>query len=91
MREGVAAGAVGFSTGPTEPWYADLDELVALAGALALDGGLYVSHIRNEADRSTASVEEAITIAERAGATPDLASQGARPGKLGQGALSRCA
>ncbi len=53
VREGVAAGAVGLSTGLIyEPGrYATTEEIVALARNLGeTSGGLYATHIRNEAD-----------------------------------------
>jgi N-acyl-D-amino-acid deacylase len=53
VGEGVAAGAVGLSTGLIyEPGrYARTDEIVALARVLGgATGGLYATHMRNEAD-----------------------------------------
>ena len=70
IREGVAAGAVGLSTGLIyEPGrYAKTDEVVALARELGGPaGGLYATHMRNEADGLLAAVKEAIRIGEEAG------------------------
>ena len=70
VREGVAAGAVGLSTGLIyEPGrYARTDEIVALARELGGPaGGLYASHMRNEADGLLDAVREAIRIGEDAG------------------------
>jgi N-acyl-D-amino-acid deacylase len=70
VREGVAAGAVGLSTGLIyEPGrYARTDEIVALARELGgPSGGLYASHMRNEADGLLEAVRETIRIGEEAG------------------------
>ena len=70
VREGVAAGAVGLSTGLIyEPGrYARTDEIVALARELdGPAGGLYASHMRNEADGLLDAVRETIRIGEEAG------------------------
>ncbi len=57
-------GACGFSTGLVyRPGrWASTDELVHLAGVAAQAGGLYASHIRNEADKLLDAVAEAIDI-----------------------------
>src|SRR5687768_13021283 len=70
VREGVAAGAVGLSTGLIyEPGrYAKTEEVVALARELGgAQGGLYATHMRNEADGLLDAVREAIRIGEEAG------------------------
>lgn len=70
VREGVAAGAVGLSTGLIyEPGrYATTDEVIALARELGGPaGGLYATHMRNEADGLLDAVHEAIRIGEAAG------------------------
>jgi len=70
VREGVAAGAVGLSTGLIyEPGrYARTEEIVALARELGGPaGGLYASHMRNEADGLLEAVRETIRIGEEAG------------------------
>ena len=70
VREGVRAGAVGLSTGLIyEPGrYAKTDEVIALARELGgRAGGLYASHIRNEADGLLDAVGEAIRIGEEGG------------------------
>ncbi|MBI1733603.1 MAG: D-aminoacylase [Candidatus Rokubacteria bacterium] len=70
VREGVAAGAVGLSTGLIyEPGrYAATEEIVALARELGgASGGLYATHMRNEADGLLDAVREAIRIGEEGG------------------------
>ena len=64
-------GALGFSTGLyyAPGSYADTDEVVALAKAAALAGGIYDTHLRDEGSNTVgliAAVEEAILIAREA-------------------------
>ncbi len=68
VDEGVAAGAVGLSSGLIyEPGrYAPTAELIALASRLR-GRGLYASHIRNEGEQLLDAVAEAIRIGEEAG------------------------
>jgi N-acyl-D-aspartate/D-glutamate deacylase len=71
VREGVAAGAVGLSTGLIyEPGrYARTEEIVALARELGGPaGGLYATHMRSEAAGLLDAVREAIRIGEESGA-----------------------
>ncbi len=62
-------GALGLSTGlvyvPAN--FAKLDEVVALAKVAARYGGIYVSHMRDEATGVLDSVAELIRVAEEAG------------------------
>ncbi len=69
VAEGMAAGAVGLSTGLiyVPGTFAQTDEIIAAARAAAEAGGIYVSHIRNESDRLLEAVGEAITIGREAG------------------------
>ena len=69
VREGVNAGAVGLSTGLIyEPGrYAATGEIIELARELGKDGGLYATHMRNEADGLLAAVAEAIRVGEDGG------------------------
>ncbi len=68
LAEGMAAGALGFSTGlfyaPSAA--APTDEVVALAEVASEDGGLYVTHMRNEHDGVMDSLEETFDIGRRA-------------------------
>jgi N-acyl-D-aspartate/D-glutamate deacylase len=61
------AGALGLSSGliyaPGRA--ADLEELGAMAAAAGSQGGLYVTHLRSEADELTAAIVEALAIGER--------------------------
>lgn len=69
IDEGMAAGAVGLSTGLIYPpgAFAKTDEVVSCAKMSAKHGGIYVSHIRNEGDQLMDAVEEAVSIGEQAG------------------------
>jgi N-acyl-D-amino-acid deacylase len=61
------AGALGFSTGLAylPGIYSNTDELVNLASAIVPYGGIYASHIRDQALRITEAVEEAIEVGEK--------------------------
>ncbi len=69
LAEGMAAGALGLSTGLIYPpgAFAQTDELIQLAHVVAEYGGLYASHIRNEGAGLLDAVGEAIRIGEEAG------------------------
>lgn len=62
-------GALGLSTGllyvPAN--YATIDEVIELAKVAARHGGIYVTHMRDEARGLLASVREAIRVGEEAG------------------------
>ncbi|WP_239490311.1 amidohydrolase family protein [Luteitalea sp. TBR-22] len=66
---GMKAGALGLSSGLEYVIgsYAATDELVELARVAARHHGVYISHIRDEADAVMAAVKETIAIGERAG------------------------
>jgi N-acyl-D-amino-acid deacylase len=68
VRQGMAEGAVGVSSSLiyTPAAFADTQELIALARAAAECGGMYISHIRNEADSLYEAFEELVTIAREA-------------------------
>ena len=72
------AGAFGISTGLIyRPGiHARPDEIAQLVGAAVRRGGLYATHIRNEADGVTAAIDEALTTARAAQA------YGRRPARL---------
>lgn len=64
LREGLEAGAVGFSTGLIyEPGrYSRTPELVALAREMAGSGGLYATHMRDEGAGLLDSIRETLEI-----------------------------
>ena len=69
VREGMAAGAVGMSTGLIYPpgRFAQTEEIIECAKAAAAYGGVYVSHIRDEGEGLLEAVAEATRIGEEAG------------------------
>ena len=69
LEEGLAAGALGLSTGLFTPpsSYAARDEIVALCNVLKRHNALYFTHLRDEANQVVAAVEEAIDIARTCG------------------------
>jgi N-acyl-D-aspartate/D-glutamate deacylase len=75
LAESLEAGAFGLSTGLiyVPSGYADTDELVALSEVVRDYGGLYASHIRNEASGLLEAVGEAIEVGRRAGVPVQIA------------------
>jgi N-acyl-D-amino-acid deacylase len=74
VAEGMAAGALGLSTGLIYPpgAFAETDEIIELSKVVAESGGIYMSHIRNEAERLLEAVDEAITIGRKAGCPVEI-------------------
>jgi N-acyl-D-amino-acid deacylase len=64
LRQALAEGASGFSTGLYYPpnMMAPTDEVIAVAEALRNVGGLYVTHMRDEANDVLLSIEETLKI-----------------------------
>lgn len=71
MRQGAFGLSTGLAYAPG--CYAPTSELVELARVVAAHGGLYATHLRDQADGLVASVEEALAIGEGA-ALPVLVS-----------------
>jgi N-acyl-D-amino-acid deacylase len=69
VQRAMEQGACGFSTGLIyQPGrWTSTEEIIALAGAAADAGGLYVTHLRNEGGQLLESVAEAITIGAGSG------------------------
>lgn len=69
IEEAMAAGAFGVSSGLVYPpgAFANTEELVEVAKAVAPYGGIYATHMRDEGSRLEASVEEALRIGREAG------------------------
>ena len=69
-RESLASGAIGVSTGTAYPpaACAPTAEIVEVCRPLGEFGGLYVTHMRNEDDHITASIEETFDIGRTLGA-----------------------
>jgi N-acyl-D-amino-acid deacylase len=69
LDEGLAAGALGLSSGLfTAPGsFARVDEIHALLRVVRRHGGMYATHLRSEAGEIFAAVDEAIDAAEVSG------------------------
>ncbi|HEY5300637.1 MAG TPA: amidohydrolase family protein, partial [Acetobacteraceae bacterium] len=69
LAECLAEGASGFSTGLYYPpnMMAPTDEVIAVAEALRGAGGVYVTHMRDEANDVLKSIEETLRIGTDAG------------------------
>jgi N-acyl-D-amino-acid deacylase len=67
VSQAMHQGAFGLSSGLEYEVgsYSATDEVVTMARAAGAKGGLYISHIRDEADRSLEAIREAIAIGER--------------------------
>jgi N-acyl-D-amino-acid deacylase len=70
MEEGALGVASALIYAPGA--YARTDELVALAKAVAPYHGIYISHMRSEADRLLEAIDELVTIAREAGVAAEI-------------------
>ncbi len=68
VRREMQAGALGVGSSLiyAPAFYADTQELIALAQVAAEHGGIYISHIRSEGNRLLEAVDELIAIARAA-------------------------
>ena len=68
VEQAMRDGAMGLSSGLEYETgkAASTDELIALARVAGASGGMYISHIRDEADKTFAALEEAIQIGREA-------------------------
>ena len=68
VRQAMEEGALGIGSSLiyAPAFYAGTDELVALCEEAAPYGGMYISHMRSEANRLVEAVDELIEIARRA-------------------------
>ncbi len=69
VEDGMKDGAFGLSSGLfyVPGTFTPTDEVIELAKVAARHGGIYISHMRDEANRIVDSVQETITIGERGG------------------------
>ncbi|MEX2182711.1 MAG: D-aminoacylase [Gemmatimonadaceae bacterium] len=74
LQRALEDGAFGLATALIYPpgIFADTDELIALARAMAPYGGLYISHIRSEGDQLLDAVDEAIRIGREGGVAVEI-------------------
>lgn len=70
VDQAMEEGAFGLSSGLeyTPGAFADVDEVAALAGPVAVHDGMYISHIRDEGGRLLESVDEVLEVGRRSGA-----------------------
>jgi N-acyl-D-amino-acid deacylase len=75
LRDGMAAGAAGLSSGVfyATGAAADIDELALLARVAGDAGGVYTTHIRDESDKVIDSLDEAFATGRR-GSVPVIVS-----------------
>jgi N-acyl-D-amino-acid deacylase len=68
VEQAMNEGAIGLSSGLEYDVasYSSTDEVVAEARVAAAHGGFYMTHIRDEGDKSFSALDEEITIADRA-------------------------
>jgi N-acyl-D-amino-acid deacylase len=68
VREAMREGAVGVSSALVyaPAFYAETDELVALARAAGEHGGMYISHLRSEGNRWLEALDEFLHVAREA-------------------------
>lgn len=87
IRQAMAEGAVGMSTGLQYPpgSYASTEELVELSRTVGECGGVYVSHVRYDlGDRKFDPFREAVTIGAHSGCPVHLSHYYANPPLRGQ-------
>jgi N-acyl-D-amino-acid deacylase len=74
VRDAMAQGALGVGSSLiyAPAYYADTDELQALAEEAAMAGGMYISHIRSEGRRLGEGIEEFLEIGRRSGARSEI-------------------
>lgn len=74
VRQAMEEGALGVSSALiyTPATFAKTDELAALATEAGLCGGIYITHMRSEADHILEAVDETISIAKQSGAPAEI-------------------
>ena len=74
LRESMEHGAIGMSSGLIYPpgCYSDEEELVELCKIVAEYGGIYATHMANEAAFVVQSVNDAISVARRSGVSLNI-------------------
>jgi N-acyl-D-amino-acid deacylase len=74
VRKAMEEGAMGVGSSIIYPpaSFAETDELVAITSEAGKCGGMYISHMRSEADRLLESIDELIDISQRSGAPAEI-------------------
>ncbi|MCL1854684.1 MAG: D-aminoacylase [Clostridia bacterium] len=69
LRDAMSQGAIGLSSGLIYPpgCYGSTAEIIELCKVMTAFGGIYVTHMRNEADELIPALEEAISIGRVSG------------------------
>jgi N-acyl-D-amino-acid deacylase len=74
VKQGMEEGALGIGSSLIYPpaFFASTEELIELTKASAPYGGMYISHMRSEANRLLEAVQELIRIAREAGVPAEI-------------------
>ena len=74
LRRAMEDGAFGLGSALIYPPgnFAGTEELIAVAKAMAPYGGLYITHLRSEADRVLEGIDEALRIGREAGVAVEI-------------------
>jgi N-acyl-D-amino-acid deacylase len=74
MRRAMEDGALGLGTALIYPPgnYASTEELIEIAKAMAPYGGIYITHMRSEADQVLEAMDEAIRIGKEGGVPVEI-------------------
>jgi dihydroorotase/N-acyl-D-amino-acid deacylase len=74
VRRAMEDGAFGLASALIYPpgVFASTDELVELAKAMAPAGGVYITHMRSEADQLLEAIDEALEIGRRGGVAVEI-------------------
>ena len=94
VRRAMEDGAFGIGSALIYPPgnYAGTDELVEMAKAMSPYGGIYITHMRSEADQLLEAIDEAITIGSRGGVPVEiyhLKAAGTNNWSKGPGAIAK--
>lgn len=74
VRQAMEEGAMGLGSSLiyAPAFYADIEELVALAEVVGEYDGMYISHMRSEGNRLLEAVDELIEVASRGGTSGEI-------------------
>jgi dihydroorotase/N-acyl-D-amino-acid deacylase len=74
VRNAMEDGAFGIASALIYPpaTFATTEELIEISRAMAPHGGVYITHMRSEADQLLEAIDEAIKIGERAGVAVEI-------------------
>lgn len=74
VRQAMEEGALGLGSSLiyAPAFYAETDELVALAEVVGEYDGMYISHMRSEGNQLLEAIDELITVADQAGVAAEI-------------------